>query len=263
MMLRAAQLATLRTAALLVPAPDRDEWFAEWSAELHYVHRGATRFCFGSFRDAIWIRRNCPRERQTPVFDSPLRCLLVLAALAGLAIVLAVLFGNVGPALTLPGEDSFSVGLAEIYLLSLVVLFTLNPFQLGGYPLNRYAPSVLIRVRRWAFLAAKIILIVLAVLFFTIAAMSIFPGSACIMLFGWIVGFRWALTDQRQRCPVCLRLLSHPTEIGSPAQMLFGWFGTELLCARGHGFLYVPGTITSWSGSQRWHYLGPDWATLR
>jgi len=34
----------------------------------------------------------------------------------------------------------------------------------------------------------------------------------------YLLAFRWALIDQRQRCPVCLRLLTSPTRIGAPSQ---------------------------------------------
>ena len=53
-------LAILRSASLLVPGPHRAEWFAEWTAELWHVNRGATAFCLGAFRDAFWLRRNTP-----------------------------------------------------------------------------------------------------------------------------------------------------------------------------------------------------------
>jgi hypothetical protein len=65
----------------------------------------------------------------------------------------------------------------------------------------------------------------------------------------------WALADQRQRCPVCLRLLSNPTRIGNSAQLVLGSYGAELMCNRGHGSLYVPTVPTSWCSSQRWQYL--------
>jgi hypothetical protein len=70
------------------------------------------------------------------------------------------------------------------------------------------------------------------------------------------------LTDQRQRCPVCLRSLANPTRIGSPSQSFLEWYGTELICTHGHGLLYVPEIPTSWYRTQRWQYLDPTWSSL-
>lgn len=121
----------------------------------------------------------------------------------------------------------------------------------------------MIRLRRWIFLVTKIVLAVSILLFTSIAVMQIFPPASSILLFGWVLVFRWVLADQRRRCPVCLHALSNPIEIGSPAQTVLGWYGTELICTRGHGFLYVPAAPTSWCNKQRWQYLDSTWSSLR
>jgi hypothetical protein len=82
------------------------------------------------------------------------------------------------------------------------------------------------------------------------------------MLFGYVLAFRWILIDQRRRCPVCLRLLSHPTRIGGLSHVFLEWCGTEFICARGHGLLHVPEVATSSYGSQRWPPLDPSWSSL-
>jgi len=268
MMLRTLHVAILRNAALFVPAPERAEWFAEWRAELYYVEHGATSFCLGSFRDALWLRRNSPNPRPAFRLESPFRCVLFLVSLAILILALALpswklwlpAWSSPGPP---PGREQFGFGLLGMYLLSLLVLLTLNPLGLGECRANRYAPAFLIRLRRWMFLALKIALLVPTVFFAISVVISIFPPASPILLLGWILGLRWALADQRQRCPVCLHLLSNPVEIGSPAQTVLGWYGTELICTRGHGLLYVPGTPTSWCSRQRWQYLDPTWSSLR
>src|SRR5580692_2381197 len=79
--------AILRSAAMLVPRDQRVEWFAEWSAELCYVTDRQIPFCLGAFQDAFWLRRNKPAPHPCDAYalESPSRCLLFLALLAGLA----------------------------------------------------------------------------------------------------------------------------------------------------------------------------------
>jgi len=264
-MLRTLHIAILRNAALLVPAPERGEWLAEWKAELCYVSHDATHFCLGSFRDALWLRRKSFSARRAFSLDSPLRCVLFLALPAASSFLLA--FGLPSRELFMPlfspqGEDQFAFGCFWLCFESLLVLLTLNPLGLGEYPANRYAPALIIRLRRWVFLAIKIALLPLIFMFASIALLPIFPPALWILFFGWIAGFRWALADQKQRCAVCLRLLSNPTRIGSPTQSILGWYGTELVCTRGHGMLYVPGAPTSWCSTQRWQYLDPTRSSL-
>ncbi len=258
MMPRALHITMLRNAALLVPAPERAEWLAEWQAELAYVEHGATAFCLGSFRDAVWLRGSSFSVRRIFTFESPLRCLLLLAGLGALILAFAVPFGNLcSPSWSGLPREQFALGLVWVYLLSLLVLATLNPLALGKYPVNRFAPSFVIRSRRWVFLAVKIVLLVPVIFFASVAPQPVFPPSAWTLFFGWIFAFRWALADQRKRCPVCLRPLCNPVEIGSPAHLLLEPCGTELVCARGHGSLHIPGISTTWASTQTWQYEDP------
>jgi hypothetical protein len=266
MTLHTLHVAILRNAALFVPAPERAEWFAEWRTELCYVDHGTMAFCLGSFRDALWLRRNNPNPRPAFSLESPFRCMLFLVGSAILVLFLALRFRKLwqpsSPG-SPPGAEQFVFGLLEMYLLSLLTLLTLNPLGIGECPANQHAPALIIRLRRWMFLALKIVLLVPTVFFAISVVIAIFPPASPILLIGWIFGLRWALADQRQRCPVCLHLLSNPVEIGSPAQTVLGWYGTELICARGHGLLYVSGAATSWCSRQRWQYLDPTWSNLR
>ncbi len=319
MMLRRLHLAIIQTAALLVPAPDRAEWLAEWRAELWYVNRRATAFCLGSICDAFWMNRNtsAPRPPRRFVLESPVKCVMLLAGLTAFSFLLA--FGPPGDNLAPPPRDGESQSVAPaaaasdsnppspadlesslpnridqpsttsaphrpgepktetrrdgdqdlplacfyVGLVSLAVLSSVRPLRLGEYPVNRYAPAAPFRLLRWVFLAVKMALIVPMALCGALALASIMPPlGGWAMFLGLFFGFRWALMDQRERCPVCLRLLSNPTRIGDPSQSFLGWYGTELLCSRGHGFLYIPGTSTSWCQAQRWQYLDPTWNTL-
>ncbi len=80
-------LAILRTAALLVPADQREDWLAEWQSELWYVDQNPASFCAGAFRDALWVRGNSARPK--PWLASPVHCLLFLAALGAVSVFFA------------------------------------------------------------------------------------------------------------------------------------------------------------------------------
>jgi hypothetical protein len=83
-----------------------------------------------------------------------------------------------------------------------------------------------------------------------------------LFIFGFFAAFSWTLADQRGRCPVCLRRLVRPVTIGSASHTLLDWYGTELLCARGHGLLYEPEIPTSPNSARHWQSLDPSWAGL-
>jgi hypothetical protein len=317
-MLRGLHLAIIEAAALLVPAPQRAEWLAEWRAELWYVNRRATAFCLGSFSDALWMNRNTPAPiaRRWFGLESPVRCLMFLAGLTGLSVLLAIgplSHGALAPPRSAVAQDMAAVSAPEdsdrrnptgpepspspqnhaanplpivapgqtgqgwapnwrdgylglplaLCLLLLVMFSSVTPLSLGEYPVNRCAPAAPLRLLRWVFLAVKVALVIPAVLCGALALGPIAPPLAAWgLFFGLLFAFRWALMDQRERCPVCLRLLSNPTRIGDASQCFLGWYGTELVCSHGHGFLYVPGTSTSWYDTQRWQYLDPTWSNL-
>jgi len=77
-----------------------------------------------------------------------------------------------------------------------------------------------------------------------------------------LFGMRWVLLDQRHRCPVCLRRVTHPVQVGVGSRTFLGWNGTELFCMGGHTMLHVPALPTSWFSAQRWVYLDPSWQFL-
>ncbi len=81
----------LRATSFLAPREERAEWVQEWLCELWYVQRrGAMLFCLGSFRDALWLRRNSPAKRTRNHLESPLSCLAFLAILAAVSLFIAV-----------------------------------------------------------------------------------------------------------------------------------------------------------------------------
>jgi hypothetical protein len=164
----------------------------------------------------------------------------------------------------------FTIFLFTILLAS-VALPATTPLPLGDYPERSDHPPRSTAARRWIFLAAKFALILPTIYFTSIdLAYSLWPmnSSTAIYIqlsssfFGLLFAFRWALRDQRKRCPECLRLLSNPARVGHASHNFLAWNGMELICAGGHGMLHIPDIPTSWFSSQRWLYLDPSWAEL-
>ncbi len=251
--------AILWSAARLVPTEERGEWFSEWSAELWHVRRSgrwrAARFCLGSFRDARWLRRNLPADSRPWLrLDSPWRCLGFLAMALAVCVTLALRahppespLWPVGPPLQL---------MLRMAAMSLPALLATTSLRLGDYPVNHYG-------WRWAFLAGKFALL-LPLVFFGALAMWPLVGLMLVhcMWIGYVLALRWALVDQRRRCPQCLRLLQHPAPIGEPSHIFLEWYGTEFACAKGHGLLHVPEIPTVSFRTQTWMRLDRSWRAL-
>jgi hypothetical protein len=270
----------LRSAALLVPHSRREDWLAEWRSELWYVlqksnpeghqlwrNREAMFFCLGAYRDAVWFCCNdrAPEPRQHLWLQSPLRCLLFLTTLAAVAAIF--FFRSSGPLDTLlraPGHrEPIFPHFLMIFIASLI-LPTTTSLALGEYPGNPYSPARAMRFSRWIFLGLKFSLILPIVFCGTLDLAPIFSGTGLrphATLIGYVLAFRWALVDQRRRCPVCLRLLASPASIGQPAHTFLDWYGTELFCVKGHGLLHVPTIPTTYS-TQRWLDLDASWSGL-
>ncbi|WP_263418290.1 hypothetical protein [Terriglobus albidus] len=73
---------------------------------------------------------------------------------------------------------------------------------------------------------------------------------------------RLTLRSNRHRCPCCLRKLGHPARVGQPSAAFLNWYGTELLCAQGHGMVHIPDMPTTWFSEPRWMPLDASWAAL-
>jgi hypothetical protein len=166
-------------------------------------------------------------------------------------------------------------GPAGIYWFGILLAFLALPaiasVSLAEYSFSAHKPSWIRRALRLGFLGAKIVLILL-IAYFSSGDLaywhaSVFsPWAVYIQLIAsfaiCLFGMRWALLDQRQRCPVCLRRVTHPAHVGSVSRMFLAWSGTELICTGGHALLHVPGLPTSWFGAQRWMYLDSSWDFL-
>lgn len=155
--------------------------------------------------------------------------------------------------------------------LALLALPATASVSRSEYSLLSHKPSRSKRVRRWSFLAGKIALLLpiayFASLDFAYAYATLFsPYSVYLLLASSFLiclgGLSWASRDQRQRCPVCLRRVTHPAQVGAASQSFLGWSGTELICAGGHTMLHIPALPTSWFSTQRWLYLDGSWDFL-
>jgi hypothetical protein len=120
-------------------------------------------------------------------------------------------------------------------------------------------------MRSWCFLSAKLALLLAIVYFASFDVIQVIsrgqlqPQIAIIMY--W-VAFRWAMNDQRRRCPVCLRVLTNPVAIGHSAGTLLSWYGTELVCSKGHGVLHEPEPLARSYCMRRWVTLDASWQQL-
>jgi hypothetical protein len=240
--------AILRLASLIVPAHVRQDWLEEWRAELHYIAHNrpseATAFLSGVVSDAVWLRRNT--DFNLKPFDSPASCIFLLAAGAVIAAI---------SALGLPGPRSL---LSNIRIpLAYAILFQVGPALLvlpsvARLALDRLQPAAA------AHLLLKIALVIPLVFCGALTAswLIVPSGFGHVGMVGYVLAFRWAIEDHRRRCPVCLHRLSMPTTLGNSSRVLLDWYGTELVCTRGHGMLYMSEVpATSW-GANQWQGLG-------
>jgi hypothetical protein len=77
-----------------------------------------------------------------------------------------------------------------------------------------------------------------------------------------IVALSWGLLDQRWRCRKCLCRLELPVEIGRTGSVLLNWAGTEMVCPKGHGVLYLPDSPENVLDKDRWSELDESWQSL-
>jgi hypothetical protein len=160
--------------------------------------------------------------------------------------------------------------LFAIFLACLALPATTS-LPLGEYRVSSQKLSWPKRLRRWGFLGSKLALLLPMVYFVSLdlahLRANVDPVSSeyiqLVSAFSiCLFGLRWVLRDQRQRCPVCLRRLTHPARVGQPSRNFLAWNGTELICVGGHGLLHIPEIQTSWFNTQRWLYLDPSWDVL-
>jgi hypothetical protein len=156
-------------------------------------------------------------------------------------------------------------------LLALLALPAVTSVSLGEYSVRSHRPPWPKRLRCWAFLGAKIALLLPIVYYSSLDLAYWFttrysPAAQYLQLATsfsiCLFGLRWAILDQRQRCPVCLNRVTNPASVGHASWTFLAWNGTELMCLGGHTLLLVPGLSTSWFSTQRWLYLDTSWEFL-
>jgi hypothetical protein len=155
-------------------------------------------------------------------------------------------------------------------LLAILALPATTALPLGEVPRHRGPMPRAAHARRWLFLAAKMVLVPAIAFLASIALAYGFSANDTTRIYieagtsfpALLLGFRWILRDQRNRCPECLLRLSNPARVGQPSCNFLAWNGTEWFCARGHGLLHIPELQTSWFSTQRWLCLDPSWRGL-
>jgi hypothetical protein len=155
--------------------------------------------------------------------------------------------------------------------LAFLALPAITSVSLGESCFSSHRPSLARNLYRWAFLSTKIVFL-LSITYFASLDLSYWNATGYSALseyaqlassfFICLFGMRWVLLDQRERCPVCLRRVTHPAQVGQASRTFLAWNGTELMCTSGHTLLHVPGLPTSWFGTQRWMYLDTSWKFL-
>ncbi len=249
----------------LVPLAEREEWSRAWQAELwHMHHRRALRpgsdliamldFSIGLTRDALWLRTESWRRTYTGT------AVLCIASLFGLILVASVIalapyagWRSLGPSL---GQQVHRSLFASPFILFVAFASTSSRhIEQGAQRRGR------LWIKQQAFLSGKTIQVL--VLAFALSVdicqpmHQALPDTTDFFQMFWfvlftLVGFRWAIQDQAQRCKHCLPSLATPALVGRPSHNLLEWNGTELSCKRGHGLLSVPEMETSWCQSSRW-----------
>lgn len=168
-----------------------------------------------------------------------------------------------------------AIGPQSLYLFALFLAVLALPAIVSVFrsetEFDSHQPGFATRLRRAVFLTAKLSLVAVLAYYASLdiaywnfpdftptAEFFQFVSAFLIALFG----LRWALVDQSRRCPVCLRCVSHPAQVGIASCCFLGWNGTEMICTGGHALLHVPSLPTSWFAHQRWLYLDNSWDFL-
>ncbi len=162
-----------------------------------------------------------------------------------------------------------------LFVLLAVACSTFIVYMRSGAAMRHAPVTARQRFQWWLFFVAKSVLLLLvpALSAWTVVRWlsvilvgSIHPMTNAVALWLFLVlsiaPLSWAIYDQQRRCRVCLRRLGTPIRIGSPGYVLLDWSGTEMVCPKGHGILYLPDSQANWLERDRWNNLDDSWAGL-
>ncbi|MEZ2348587.1 hypothetical protein [Terriglobus sp. RCC_193] len=266
---------TLRFAARIVPLRKRALWQDEWVAELSYMLEEDSATALGCregmMRDAITLRWLAVVNAWRAIdWREPGLCLRLIAILFVSLFVESMARSQLRHlAFSKWGYGAFAcfIALALFSLPSTMVTSRYSACE--AY--EGETASFRQRFVRWRFLAGKLALLVLSAYMLALQVTQLFQhllGAwadwvlvACGLVFN-VIAASWALTDQRERCPTCMRLLKNPARMGPPSWSLLGSCATEEMCDRGHGLLHQPEWQTSWFENARWLQLDRTWKEL-
>jgi hypothetical protein len=262
----------LGVVARLVPLAERQEWSRAWQAELWHMHhlRAQGRrsalltmldFSVGLTRDALWLRTESWRRTFTGTAALCVASLFGLMLVAsGIALAPQAGWHSLGASL---GQQAHrSLFAAPLILFVAFASASNRHTERGPQSRGRFW------IRQQAFFSAKTLqLLALSFVLSVDICQPLhraFPDTTDFFQMFWfvlfsLIGLRWAIQDQEQRCKHCLQSLATPARIGRPSHNLLEWNGTELSCKRGHGLLSVPEMETSWCQSSRWIALDASW----
>ena len=249
----------------LVPAYEREEWSRTWQAELWYMHRrsrhrhvspvaGIVDLSIGLTRDALWLRTEKWRVGSS---DTATLCLASLLGLSLLSALVALALAGSWRSLDLYLRDEFTRSLIAAPHVLFVLLATAPRRHSGESSISRWR----FWIKRQLFFLLKTLQVLLLAFLLSVdlclplhAAMPLTADLLQMFAFVFfaLLGLRWAIGDQEQRCKHCLRSLTTPARVGRPSHNLLEWNGTERSCKHGHGLLSIPEMETSWCRSSRW-----------
>ena len=286
-------------AGWLAPAHARAGWRSRWDSRLWnlfiLIERGevpanlsghASMLCRDAFANAFRLRfaptgwRTWPRSAGFVMLCAALILVLAAACTRGFAATRSLADAAVSwamyyplpklPNLTrVPPDPRTNLVIAHLVPLMLALAASAVLLLMGRLSLGRYG------WRYWSFLAGKTVAMTAIVPLLWIeggaALRAHIPnqtlrvaiggvGLALIFIAAFGAATVWVFSDQRLRCPICLRRLAMPVAIGSWAST-FEPPATELLCEVGHGSLYVSESLIG--EPDRWVALDDSWREAR
>jgi hypothetical protein len=249
----------------LVPSHEREDWSRTWQAELWYLrqrsrHRhvsplaGIIDLSIGLTRDALWLRTEKWRITSS---DTAMLCLASLLGLSVVSAIVALVLAGGWNSLHLYLRDEFTRSLIAAPHVLFVLLATASHRHAGQRSITRWR----FWIKRQFFFVLKTLQVLLLSFLLSVDLCvplhALMPLTADLLqLFAFVffalLGLRWAIGDQEERCKQCLRALTTPARVGRPSHNLLEWNGTERSCKHGHGLLSIPEMETSWCQSSRW-----------